>query len=188
MRASISRSPNSFVYLQLWNEFSGFDKPGQLVSFDESGEVRVLYPTDRDQFFAGPGAAISTSVESRIDFQRDGAGKIVSLGWRREGAVPRTARRVEIERHEDVGFSNGEIRLAGTLMSPATAGKHPAIILVHGSGAENREYMLPWARFLIRRGMAVLDTTSVVWVRRQATGTPPRSTISPATWWPRSNT
>ena len=149
-------APNSFLYLQLWNEFSGFDKPGQLVSFDESGEIRVLYPTDRDQFFAGPGAAISTSVESRIDFQRDGAGKIVSLGWRREGAVPRTARRVEIEKHEDVGFSNGEIRLAGTLISPATAGKHPAIILVHGSGAENREYMLPWARFLIRRGMAVL--------------------------------
>ncbi len=149
-------APDSFVYLQLWNEFSGFDKPGQLVSFDESGEIRVLYPADRDQFFAGPGAAISTPVESRIDFQRDGAGKIVSLGWRREGAVPRTARRVEIERHEDVGFSNGEIRLAGTLMSPATAGKHPAIILVHGSGAENREYMLPWARFLIRRGMAVL--------------------------------
>ena len=149
-------APDSFVYLQLWNEFSGFDKPGQLVSFDESGEIRVLYPADRDQFFAGPGAAMSTSVESRIDFQRDGAGKIVSLGWRREGAAPRTARRVEIERHEDVGFSNGEIRLAGTLMSPATAGKHPAIILVHGSGAENREYMLPWARFLIRRGMAVL--------------------------------
>src|SRR5690242_699397 len=35
-------------------------------------------------------------------------------------------------------------------------GKHPAIILVHGSGAENRDYMLPWARFLIRRGVAVL--------------------------------
>jgi pimeloyl-ACP methyl ester carboxylesterase len=42
------------------------------------------------------------------------------------------------------------------LISPATGGKHPAIILVHGSGAENREYMVPWARFLIRRGMAVL--------------------------------
>ena len=24
-------APNAFVYLQLWNEFSGFDKPGQLV-------------------------------------------------------------------------------------------------------------------------------------------------------------
>jgi pimeloyl-ACP methyl ester carboxylesterase len=29
-------------------------------------------------------------------------------------------------------------------------------VLVHGSGAENREYMLPWARFVIRHGIAVL--------------------------------
>ena len=41
-------------------------------------------------------------------------------------------------------------------MSPTTAGKHPAIILVHGSGAEDREYMLPFARFVIRHGVAVL--------------------------------
>jgi pimeloyl-ACP methyl ester carboxylesterase len=61
-----------------------------------------------------------------------------------------------LRRREDVRFSNGEIRLAGTLISPATDGKHPAIILVHGSGAENREYLLPFARFLIRHGMAVL--------------------------------
>src|SRR4030088_2415571 len=52
---------NAFVYLQMWNEFSGFTKPSQLVAFDESGEVRTLYPLDRDQFFAGPGAAIPTS-------------------------------------------------------------------------------------------------------------------------------
>src|SRR2546421_11027634 len=53
---------NAFVYLQMWNEFTGFDKPSQLVAFDESGEVRTLYPIERDQFFAGPGAAISTSI------------------------------------------------------------------------------------------------------------------------------
>src|SRR5207244_11410203 len=51
---------------------------------------------------------------------------------------------------------NGDVRLAGTLISPARGGKHAAIILVHGSGAENREYILPFARFLIRRGIAVL--------------------------------
>jgi uncharacterized protein len=148
--------PDAFVYLQLWNEFVGFDKPGQLVAFDESAEVRTLYPTDPDRFFAGPGMALSTSVESRIEFQRDPAGKIVSLTWQREGNDLRTARRVESETHEDVRFANGAVQLAGTLYSPVTGGKHPAIILVHGSGAENREYMLPWARFLIRRGTAVL--------------------------------
>jgi uncharacterized protein len=145
--------PNAFVYLQMWSEFAG---KNQLVAFDESGEVRTLYPTDSDRFFAGPGAAVSTAIESGIDFQRDGAGKIISLTWRRDGARSRIARRVEIEKRQDVSFSNGGIHLAGTLISPATEKKHPAIILVHASGAEGREYLLPFVRFLIRHGMAVL--------------------------------
>jgi uncharacterized protein len=145
--------PNAFVYLQMWSEFTG---KNQLVAFDESGEVRTLYPTDDDRFFAGPGVAVPAAIESRVEFQRDSDGKIMALTWRRGGATPRTARRVEIEKREDVGFSNGGVRLAGTLVSPATGGKHPAIILVHASGAEDREYLLPLARFLIRHGMAVL--------------------------------
>jgi uncharacterized protein len=148
--------PGVFVYLQMWNEFTGFDKPGELVAFDESGEVRTLYPTGRDQFFAGPGMAVSASIESRIEFQRDGTGKVASLTWHRDGAAPRTARRVEIEKREDVRFSSGGVQLTGMLITPATGGKHPAIVLVHGSGAQKRESMLPWARFLVRRGMAVL--------------------------------
>ncbi len=149
-------APDAFVYLQTWDEFTGFGKPRELVAFDESGEVRTLYPTKRDQFFAGPGMAVAESVESRIEFQRDNTGKIASLTWQRPGAARRTARRVDIERHEDVRFSSGDVQLAGTLITPASGAKHPAIVLVHGSGAENREYMLPWARFLIRRGIAVL--------------------------------
>ena len=145
---------DAFLYLQMWSEFMGKD---QLVAFDESGEVRTLYPTDDDgRFFAGPGAAVSTAIESRVEFQRDGNGKITSLTWKRDGADPRTARRVEIEKREDVRFPSSDIQLAGTLISPATGRKHPAIILVHGSGAQNRESMVPFARFLIRRGMAVL--------------------------------
>jgi pimeloyl-ACP methyl ester carboxylesterase len=148
--------PNAFVYLQLWNEFTGFDKPAQLVAFDESGQIRVLHPTDQDKFFTGPGIAVTTSIESRIEFERDGSGKIASLTEHREGQAPRTARRVDVETREDVRFSNGAVRLAGTLTSPRTGGKHPAMILVHGSGPENRDYILPFARFLVRRGMAIL--------------------------------
>jgi len=144
---------NAFLYIQMWSEFTG---KNQLVAFDESGEVRTLYPVDDDRFFAGPGAAVPTAIESRIDFQRSGQGRLTSLTWRRGDASPRTARRVEIEKRENVVFSNGEVRLAGTLISPAKDGKHPAIILVHGSGAEDREYMLPFAHFLIRHGVTVL--------------------------------
>src|SRR5438270_7820626 len=144
---------DGFVYLQMWSELTGRN---QLVAFNESGEVRVLYPTGRDRFFVGPGAAIPSAIESRIEFQRDVNGKITSVAWQREGAPQHKARRVETEKREDVRFSNGDTHLAGTLISPNTGGKHPAIILVHASGAEDREYLLPFARFLIRRGMAVL--------------------------------
>lgn len=145
--------PNAFVYLQIWAELSG---TRQLIAFDDSGELRTLYPTKPDRFFAGPGAALSDAVESRIEFQRGSGGSVVSLTWSRDGAPLRTARRVNIERHEDVRFSNGDVRLAGKLITPTTQGPHPAVILVHASGAEDREYLLPFARFLIRRGMAVL--------------------------------
>ncbi len=144
---------DAFVYLQLWSELTGTNG---LVAFDESGEVRALYATDRDRFFAGPGAAIKDSIESRVEFHRDATGRIASLTWGRDGASPRIARRVDIETREDVRFSNGAIQLAGTLISPNADGKHPAIILVHASGAEDREYVLPLARFLIRHGIAVL--------------------------------
>src|SRR5262245_61018457 len=116
---------NSFVYLQLWNEFTG-DKGSELVAFDESGDVRTLYPTDRDEFFAGPGFKVAASVESRIAFHRDSTAKINSLTWRRGDAAPRTARRVEIEKRDDVRFSNGDVQLTGTLISPAAGSRHPA--------------------------------------------------------------
>jgi pimeloyl-ACP methyl ester carboxylesterase len=145
--------PDAFIYLQIWNELTG---TSQLGAFDESGEVRMLFPSDRDRFFAGPGAAVKSSVESRIEFQRDGGGRVQSLTWQRGHGAPRVARRVEVERHEDVLVSSGGIRLAGTLIAPKAAGPHPAVILVHGSGPATREWTLPFARFLVRHGVAVL--------------------------------
>ena len=144
--------PDAFVSLQLWTELSA--KP-ELVAVDESGELRTLYPTERDRFFAGPGAAVPGKVESRIEFDRDAAGQIALLRWRRGDAV-RVARRVDSETREDVRFASGELQLAGTLIAPKTRGRHPAVILVHGSGPQNRESILPYARFLVRRGIAVL--------------------------------
>jgi uncharacterized protein len=146
--------PNAFVYLQIWTELSATNP---LVAFDESGELRTLYPTDRDRFFTGPGAAVPSTIESRIEFQRGADDRIASLTWKRDDAPPRTARRVEIEKHEDIQFANGDVRLAGTLIAPITAAKHPAVILVHGSGPATREQILPFARFLIRHGLAVLS-------------------------------
>ena len=71
------------------------NSPGRINSgtFDESGEVRALYSTDRGASTRAGLRRLPTSIESRVAFQRDAAGAIVSLTWQREGARPRTARR-----------------------------------------------------------------------------------------------
>jgi pimeloyl-ACP methyl ester carboxylesterase len=149
-------SPDAYTYLQLWDEFAGFGKPRELVAFDESGEVRTLYRVAKDEFSAGPGMAVAEPVEARVRFERDASGRITSLTWIRATHGVRRAARAEIERRENVRFSSGAVQLAGTLTTPATHGRHPAIVLVHGSGPENRDYMMPWAHFLVRHGVAIL--------------------------------
>ena len=54
----------------------------------------------------------------------------------------RAARAVSRER--EVSFSNGAVTLAGSLILPSAGRRHPAVVFIHGSGAEGR-----WAsRFL----------------------------------------
>jgi pimeloyl-ACP methyl ester carboxylesterase len=64
---------------------------------------------------------------------------------------------------EDVTFDNGAITLAGTLTLPRGAGPFPAVVLITGSGAQDRDETLfdhkpfaVWADALTRRGVAVL--------------------------------
>lgn len=64
---------------------------------------------------------------------------------------------------EEVSFSHDEITLAGTLTLPEGEGQHPAVILITGSGAQNRdEEILGFRIFqqiadhLTRNGIAVL--------------------------------
>ncbi|MHC4533645.1 MAG: alpha/beta hydrolase family protein [Planctomycetota bacterium] len=64
---------------------------------------------------------------------------------------------------EEVVFSNKDVTLAGTLTLPRTSGRHPAVVLLHGSGPLNRNQevfdMKPFwiiADHLTRRGVAVL--------------------------------
>jgi hypothetical protein len=144
--------PNHFIYLQMWGEFTG---KNALVAFDESGEVRVLFPSAAGGFIAGPGAAVPDPVESRIEFHRDARGRIVSLSWQKGNSAARTARRIENEKRENISFANGDVHLAGTLISPPGSQKHAVVVLVPASGAEDREYLLPFAHFLVRHGIAV---------------------------------
>ena len=67
---------------------------------------------------------------------------------------------------EEVTFDNGDVTLAGTLTLPSTEGPHPAVVLVSGSGPQDRDESLGagigikpfWllADALTRAGVAVL--------------------------------
>lgn len=66
-------------------------------------------------------------------------------------------------RNEEVEFANGDIRLAGTLTRPEGEGPFPAVVLLSGSGPQNRDSELlgfpvfrELADHLTRRGIAVL--------------------------------
>jgi uncharacterized protein len=116
----------------------------------------LLYALGADRFFVGSGLASPTQVEARITFEQDGKGTIGSLAWQPDKATPSTARRAEIYKEEAVSFRNGATTLSGALISPLRSGPHPAIVLVQGSGAQDRNASLPFALFLVRHGIALL--------------------------------
>jgi alpha-beta hydrolase superfamily lysophospholipase len=60
------------------------------------------------------------------------------------------------ERAEAVTFIDGAVRLAGTLVLPETAPPYPALVMMHGSGAEGRWANRFLAGQLARAGIAVL--------------------------------
>ncbi len=142
------------IYIQRWDEL-GKD---QLVAFDESGRIRALYSMGGDRFFVGGGVAVPVPLEATIAFQRDGNERAVeSLSWQPVQGDARRARRVKSATEEDVMFSNNGIQLAGTIITPFGKGPYPAIVVVHGSGAQSRNGSLPFVRFLVRHGIALLS-------------------------------
>ncbi len=59
----------------------------------------------------------------------------------------------------EVRFRHGDVALAGALYTPATAGLHPAMIMIQGSGSADRDnfgYFPPIRAHIVRHGIAVL--------------------------------
>jgi uncharacterized protein len=57
---------------------------------------------------------------------------------------------------EPATFSNGSVRLAGTVFAPRSAGRHPAMIFLHGSGPEGRWGSAYLADYVARHGIVAL--------------------------------
>ncbi|BBM84523.1 alpha/beta hydrolase family protein [Candidatus Uabimicrobium amorphum] len=59
-------------------------------------------------------------------------------------------------KEEQVVFFHGNVRLAGTLVLPKSPGPHPAIVVVHGSGASDRSNWEDQTRHFPQHGIALL--------------------------------
>ncbi len=145
-------SPEQFVYIQPW--------PGdatKLAYSDEKGQLRALIPISESIFSAGPGLLVFTPTELQITFVQNSEGEVTSLVRQQNGFPDRTARRLEAYKREIVRFRSGGIILEGILFAPSGEGVHPAMVLIHGSGAGDRNTVLPIVHFLVRHGIALLS-------------------------------
>ena len=119
-----------------------------------TGVVRLLSATP-DGFSAGPEFAVASPVEIKIGFVKDKQGSVTGLTLQRPDRSEIVAQRIPLG-EEEVTFQNGNVRLAGTLLTPRTKGPHPAIILLHGSEPLTRYSFGPYPHFFTSLGFVVL--------------------------------
>jgi len=119
------------------------------------------------ELVAGPGVAVfdgelkGDSING--DFSQAGAKGTFHLKKGIATKVAAPAEPLPPYKEEEVRIHNGDIMLAGTLSLPATTGPYPAVVLITGSGAQNRDEEVmgfkPFkliADYLTRSGIAVL--------------------------------
>jgi len=57
---------------------------------------------------------------------------------------------------EEVRFRNGDVTLSGSLLIPPIKGRHPAVVLIHGSSTPSRNDFRFYGDLFVRRGIAAL--------------------------------
>jgi pimeloyl-ACP methyl ester carboxylesterase len=135
------------------------DEADGWLAFFDSKTLRggILYGQSDSVFFSGPSIGVDSPIAIRAEVHRDRRGNVRSLTWGETGAPSREATRLDDVVSEEVGFSNGPVRLAGTLTLPKRSGPHPAIILIHGAGRTipTRDFGY-WSSYFAGHGIAVL--------------------------------
>jgi dienelactone hydrolase len=123
----------------------------------ESGRTGTLFALGRDEFVAGPSVSTGFPVVVRLRTVRDASDRVREVTLERRGHAVHAVRR-EFYSEVPVRYANGVVSISGSLLLPATAGPHPAIVMIHGSGAVTRDSLRPFADHFARHGVAVLIT------------------------------
>ena len=143
------------------------DIPQQGAAGLALANVRFDPPTVHFELPAGPGVAIFDGElrgeEIAGKFLQAGMAGEFRLARRAASALPQAAPEPLPYREEEVTFVTADGTFAGTLTLPPGPGRHPAVVLLTGSGAQNRDEELfgfkPFrliADHLTRNGITVL--------------------------------
>jgi pimeloyl-ACP methyl ester carboxylesterase len=149
---------------------ASFDIPQQLAIGLQLRNVSWRPPKTHFELPAGPGLAVfdGTIGKDSIngDFMQAGVTGTFRLERGRDvqgAAPPAPAEALPPYRVEEVTFNTDSVKITGTLTVPQGDGRHPAVVLITGSGAHNRdEDILGFKPFRIiadyftRHGLAVL--------------------------------
>jgi pimeloyl-ACP methyl ester carboxylesterase len=122
-----------------------------------SGRIGNLFPLSETTFFTGPSFTVNYPIDIKATFVKDDLGKVSDLIWEKPGIQKKSAPKVQLYTEEEVTFHNGDVTLAGVVKVPVTVGPHPAVVLIHGSGAGSREQLTILAHFFVHEGFAVLS-------------------------------
>jgi len=161
--------------LQIFVHFAGseqtltatIDIPQQMAKGLPLTQVRWERPAIHFELQAGIGVAVFDGVRSADSiggsFTQAGFSGTFYLRPDIQKAPEAAPAEKPPYRSEEVTFSHGAVTLAGTLTIPPTAGPHPAVVMITGSGPQNRdEEIYGFAPFriiadhLTRHGIAVL--------------------------------
>jgi len=123
----------------------------------ESGRTGALFALGRDEFVAGPSVSTGFPVVVRLRMVRDAANRVQRVDLERRGKTVQAVRK-EFYSEVPVRYGHDDVSISGSLLLPSTAGPHPAIVMIHGSGAVTRDALRPFADHFARNGVAVLIT------------------------------
>ncbi|HEY6234052.1 MAG TPA: alpha/beta hydrolase [Candidatus Elarobacter sp.] len=144
-------SADRFIFVARSNEAD--DAP----VFLDTGTHRtgVLMPVWDTEEVSGPTLQALLPIAARFSFAPATSAAVGSLSVRYGNDPPLYATKTDPYRTEDVTFHNGAVTLRGTLFVPASAGTHPAVVLIHEAGPKHRP--AGWYPFgLMHLGFAVL--------------------------------
>ena len=148
---------------KVWNvEMNGIVTNGELktsITFVDLDVPDIPFPVKRtERGFrlerpqpSGHPVVFDGSIENDVF-----AGKWLGFGVEGKFSMKRSTKPVAGFREEEVEFTNGDVKMSGTLLVPVAPGRHPAVVITHGSYPNERTTYRSWGRRFAEAGIAAL--------------------------------